>query len=99
MGTQKGTGSSGKSASGACGSIRGKSVGSARQCCAHSEYGSTYRVLTGYLKGTPSHGVLTGYFYFRVPTLRGALTGGCGAQRSARALNDRKGTHGVLPGY
>ena len=23
-------------------------AGSARQCCAHSEYGSTYRVLTGY---------------------------------------------------
>ncbi len=73
-------------------------MGSARQCCAHSEYGRTYRVLTGYSKGTPSHGVLTGYFYSRVPTLRGALAGGCGAQRSARACSDRKGTPRVLIG-
>jgi hypothetical protein len=65
-----------------------KLVSSARKCCAHSEYGSTYRVLKGYSqprrtysRGTPG-----------VPTLRGALPGGGGAR--ARAATGR-----VLTGY
>jgi hypothetical protein len=90
-GTHKGySNAAAKVLSGACGRSRGKSVGSARQCCAHSEYGSTYRVLT-YSRGTPG-----------VPTLRGALPGGGGAQRCARVQREggySRGTHGVLIGY
>jgi hypothetical protein len=59
--SKQGTHRSGETPSSACGRIPGQLLGSARQGCAHSEYGSTYRVLTGHSKGTPSHGVLTGY--------------------------------------
>jgi hypothetical protein len=81
--SKKGTHSSGETPSGACGSIRGKSVGSARQCVLGAlgvrlvlADGSIYRVLTGYsqvVRHTHSRGTSW------VPTLRGALTGGGGA--------------------
>jgi hypothetical protein len=59
---KKGTPSSGETASGSCGSICEMLLGSARhwQCGTHSEYGNTYRVLTGYSQGTHSQGVLIG---------------------------------------